>query len=256
MIIIVDPPGALRSAGLLTAQAAGCAGDTERTVAFVTDVKSAREQNNTVSGHIFKINAILQRFWGAWKLTKLKNVHFGSDFNVLDYAVFLNTCPHRTWYSRPTCSPRGSQNVKAAEMSTGLRKSSLNHNNVSVAHQFKMIRNSLEGNLLKFPACVRETKRCQTLALLFWRPDNFRSHSGNFCALDDLLLCPPSNWSKAEVCNQELKWSRRVKQTEMKRSEPAGRLQAASHHHGQTDIHTKHQALSSDSGVNVDGLLF
>lgn len=62
MIIIVDPPGALRSAGLLTAQDAGCAGDTERTVSFVTDVKSAREQNNTVSGHIFKINAILQRF--------------------------------------------------------------------------------------------------------------------------------------------------------------------------------------------------
>lgn len=30
----------------------------------------------------------------------------------------------------------------------------------------------------------------------------------DFCCLDVLLLCPPSDWSKAEVCNHTAKWTR------------------------------------------------
>lgn len=41
-----------------------------------------------------------------------------------------------------------------------------------------------------------------------------------FAILDDLLFfCPPNSWSKAHVCNQKLKCSRRMKQAEMKRAE-------------------------------------
>lgn len=85
-----------------------------------------------------------------------------------------------------------------------------------------------------------ETKKF--LMLLFWRQDKFRSYSEvistNLTIF--LLLCPPSNWSKAEVCNQRVKWSRRMKQTEMKWSElqhPAGCLRGAGHQQ-QRNIYT------------------
>lgn len=68
--MIVGPLGALSplsSAGLLTVLAAGCAGTAERTVPFVTHVKTAIVENNYYFRSYFKNKRLTATLWRRWK---------------------------------------------------------------------------------------------------------------------------------------------------------------------------------------------